>query len=313
MSNWDRRYLDRVRLLVETLPTIAQETRFALKGGTAINLFEDDLPRLSVDIDLAWLPTVDYEQDLQHIGAALERLAQRLREAPLRLQVQDNQGAASTRLIASRGRARIQIETTPVMRGSVHPVRRMRVQPGVERDFGFAEMQVLDHADLYAGKMAAALSRQHPRDLFDMGRLLDRAGIDERLWRTFLVYVTCSPKPAAELLAPNEPVDFEMTFERHFKGMTATSTTAAELLEARRRLLARIAELLDASSQAFLWSVEQEAPDFDLIGMPQAAGLPAVRRKLGNLAQRSAAKRESDRQQLTETIDKTSQMRGTMR
>lgn len=309
MSNWDNRYLDQVRLLVEVLPTLAQETRFALKGGTAINLFEDDLPRLSVDIDLAWLPTAGYAQDLQQIGVALERFAQRLRAAPMRLQVQYNQGGASTRLIASRGRARIQVETTPVMRGSVHPVRRMRIQPGVEREFGFAEMQILDHADLYAGKMAAALSRQHPRDLFDMGRLLDRNGIDERLWRTFLVYLTCSPKPAAELLAPGLPTDFEMTFERHFKGMTATPTSAAELLEARERVLARIADLLDAPSEAFLWSVEQETPDFDLIGLPQAAGLPGVRRKLRNLAQRSTKKRELDRHQLAETIDKIVRMR----
>lgn len=313
MGNLDKRYLDRVRLLVETLPTIAGETSFALKGGTAINLFEDDLPRLSVDIDLAWLPIADYTQDLERIDSAMERLAQRLQEAPLRLQVQRNQDAASTRLIASRGQARIQIETTPVMRGSVHPVRRMRVQPSVERDFGFAEMQVLDHADLYAGKMAAALSRQHPRDLFDMGRLLDRAGIGERLWRTFLVYLTCSPKPAAELLAPNEPVEFERMFERHFNGMTAIPTTAAELLEVRERLVARIAELLDTPSLAFLWSVEQEAPDFDLIGLPQASGLPAVRHKLRNMAQRSAEKRGMDQQQLTETIDRISQTRGITR
>jgi hypothetical protein len=185
----------------------------------------------------------------------------------------------------------------------------MRIQPSVEREFGFAEMQVLDHADLYAGKMAAALSRQHPRDLFDMGRLLDRTGIEERLWRTFLVYLTCSPKPAAELLAPNEPVEFGRMFERHFNGMTSTPTTAGELLEIRERLLARIAELLDEPSQAFLWSVEQEAPDFDLIGLPQASELPAVRHKLRNMEKRSAKKRDSDQQQLAETIDRISQTR----
>ena len=47
LNHWDRRYTDRVRLLVEILPVPAQEPRFALKGGTAINLFEHDLPRLS--------------------------------------------------------------------------------------------------------------------------------------------------------------------------------------------------------------------------------------------------------------------------
>ncbi len=45
MNSWDNRYAERVKLLVEILPTLAEEMRFALKGGTAINLFEHDLPR----------------------------------------------------------------------------------------------------------------------------------------------------------------------------------------------------------------------------------------------------------------------------
>lgn len=42
MSTWDKRYTDRVQLLVDILPTLAKEVRFALKGGTAINLFEHE-------------------------------------------------------------------------------------------------------------------------------------------------------------------------------------------------------------------------------------------------------------------------------
>ena len=83
LDHWDRRYTDRVRLLVEILPVLAQEPRFALKGGTAINLFEHDLPRLSVDIDLAWLPVHDYAEDAELIAEALGRLADRLRARPL--------------------------------------------------------------------------------------------------------------------------------------------------------------------------------------------------------------------------------------
>lgn len=64
MNSWDRRYTDRVQLLVELLPLLAGEPGFALKGGTAINLFEHDLPRLSVDIDLTWLPVHDYARDV---------------------------------------------------------------------------------------------------------------------------------------------------------------------------------------------------------------------------------------------------------
>lgn len=304
MNHWDNRYAERVKLLVEILPTLAKEKRFALKGGTAINLFEHDLPRLSIDIDLTWLPLGDFAQDAQDISAALEAIGDQLRTGPLRLQLQTS-GTVATgihRLIANRNRSRVQIETTPVMRGTVHPVRTMRVRPGVEREFGFAEMQVLDFADLYAGKLSAALSRQHPRDLFDMQPLLDGDKLDARLWRTFLVYLTCSPKPAAEMLAPNEPRDFEQTFATHLQGMTAAPVTAASLLDVRKRLLNRITDFLDAKSRAFLESVEREAPDFDLIELPHAAELPGVRRKLVNLGQRSAAKRAADHDRLTAVL-----------
>lgn len=304
LDHWDRRYTDRVRLLLEILPVLAKEPRFALKGGTAINLFEHDLPRLSVDIDLAWLPVHDYAEDAKLIAEALGQLAHKLRARPLQLQVQASagEGGAVTRLVASRGRARVQIETTPVMRGKVHPVRRMVVRPRVAESFGFAEVQVLDFADLYAGKLAAALSRQHPRDLFDVGLLLEDERADEMLWRTFLVYLTCSPKPAWEMLAPRVPADFEATFEAHFKGMTTEPIEVGALLESRERLLSRVAAWLDEPSCAFLRSVENEQPDFGLIGLAHAAELPGVRRKLHNLAQRTAAKRAADRQALKETL-----------
>lgn len=305
LDRWDRRYTDRVRLLVEILPALAREPNFALKGGTAINLFEHDLPRLSVDIDLAWLPVHDYAEDARLIAEAFGRLADALRARPLQLQVQSSAGEGAgtvTRLVASRGRARVQIETTPVMRGAVHPVRSMVVRPRVEEAFGFASMQVLDFADLYAGKLAAALSRQHPRDLFDVGLLLEDERANQLLWRTFLVYLTCSPKPAWEMLAPRAPADFAATFEAHFNGMTADPISAAALLASRERLLALVAGWLDEPSCSFLRSVEDERPDFGLLGIPHASELPAVRRKLHNLAQRTAIKRVADRGQLEEAL-----------
>jgi hypothetical protein len=220
LDRWDRRYADRVRLLVEILPVLAREPRFALKGGTAINLFERDLPRLSVDIDLAWLPVNDFAQDTKLIAAALSELADALRSRPLQLQVQASasEGATTTRLVASRCRARVQIETTPVMRGVVHPVREMVVRPRVEEVFGFAQVQVLDFADLYAGKLAAALSRQHPRDIFDVGLLLrdERAG--DLLWRTFLAHLTAAPSPPGTACAAHAGGlrrDLRQPFQRH--------------------------------------------------------------------------------------------------
>lgn len=117
MSTWDRRYLDRVSLLVQILPLLDTEPRFALKGGTAINLFEHDMPRLSVDIDLTWLPMQDYREDAAQIGEALGALATRLAAPPMRLQVQPSAAqitdninrliAGPTRLVRCRAAARL--------------------------------------------------------------------------------------------------------------------------------------------------------------------------------------------------------------
>ena len=68
------RYLAQVRLLLRVLPEVAQETTFALKGGTAINLFYRDLPRLSVDVDLTWLPISDRASAHREIDDALNRI-----------------------------------------------------------------------------------------------------------------------------------------------------------------------------------------------------------------------------------------------
>lgn len=147
-----------------------------------------------------------------------------------------------------------------------------------------------------------ASSRQHPRGHFNVGLLLQDDRTDAGLWRVFLVYLTCSPKPAWEMLAPRMPTDFAVTFEADFKGMTTEPTEVGALLESRERLLARVAGWLDAPSRAFLQSVEDEQPDFSLIGLAHATELPGVRRKLHNLAQRTAAKRGADRRQLGETL-----------
>lgn len=305
MSTWDKRYTDRVQLLVDILPVLSLEPGFALKGGTAINLFEHDLPRLSVDIDLTWRPTHGFAEDAAAIDNALNMLADALRtqSKTMRVQPSASQGSQGiTRLIVSRGRALVQIETTPVMRGTVHPVREMDVRPVVEEAFGFASAQVLSFADLYAGKLAAALSRQHPRDLFDVGLLLDDKRADRMLWYTFLVYLTCSPKPAWEILVPQMPKNFEDIFQAHFKGMTSEPVTAHELLKYRERLLVRLAEWIDEPSREFLLSVEDEQPEFGLIGLPQARELPGVKRKLQNLGRRSEDKRRADRLQLEQAL-----------
>jgi predicted nucleotidyltransferase component of viral defense system len=156
-----------VALLGRVLPHVATETCFALKGGTAINLFVRDLPRLSVDIDLVHLPIEDRETLLIGIRSALGRIAQKIREAIPDSVVTDSANAGGTLVLVRQRNAQIKIQVTPVLRGTVHPVELRAVRPIVEGQVGFAEIQVVSFADLYAGKLVAALDRQHPRDRHD--------------------------------------------------------------------------------------------------------------------------------------------------
>lgn len=146
-------YRAQVDLLVRALRVVALEGNFALKGGTAINLFHRDMPRLSVDIDLTWLPVEERREALANIDAALRRVQNNL-EAELRgVQVRVAEQGDDKRLLVRQGNAEIKIETSPVMRGIVHEPQLLRLVPRAEEEFGFAEMQVVAFTDLYAGKL----------------------------------------------------------------------------------------------------------------------------------------------------------------
>jgi predicted nucleotidyltransferase component of viral defense system len=271
-----------VALLVRVLPHVATETCFALKGGTAINLFVRDLPRLSVDIDLVYLPIEDRETSLIGIRSALSSIAQKIRRAIPDSVVTDSANAGGTLVLVRQRNAQIKIEVTPVLRGTVHPTELKTIRPIVEERFGFAEIQVVSFADLYAGKLVAALDRQHPRDLFDVQHLLANEGIDNTLYQTFLAYILSHNRPAHELLQPRLK-DIRQAFEREFAGMTVSETSLDMLLETRKHLVAEIHSRLDETSKLFLRSFHTLRPDWDFINSPNVRNLPAIRWKLMNL------------------------------
>ena len=239
-----------VALLVRVLPYVSTEACFALKGGTAINLFVRDLPRLSVDIDLVYLPIKDRETSLIAIRSALGRIARKIRKAIPDGGVTDSANAGGTLVLVRQRNAQIKIEVTPVLRGTVHPTELKTVQPIVEEQFGFAEIQVVSFADLYAGKLVAALDRQHPRDLFDVQHLLANEGIDKTLYQTFLAYILSHNRPVHELLQPRLK-DIRQAFEREFVGMTVRETSLHALLATREQLVAEIHSRLDETSKLF--------------------------------------------------------------
>ncbi|WP_430431283.1 nucleotidyl transferase AbiEii/AbiGii toxin family protein [Oceanicaulis sp.] len=291
------RYAAQVRLLVRLIPFVAEETDFALKGGTAINLFYRDLPRYSVDIDLIYLPLKDRAESLDAIAGALDRLAKRIENAiaGARATIVPGGGNQETRIIVATPEAQVKIEVSPVMRGTLFPPQPMIVHETVEEKFGFAEMQVISFEELFAGKIIAALDRAHPRDLFDVHHLLDGEGISKALFQAILIYLISSGRPMHELLDPG-PIDLADIYAREFEGMTAKPLPLEALYAARERLVSELRSKLTADAAAFLESVHICEPDFDLIGLPQAADLPAVRWKLLNLAKFKAddPKRHAD-------------------
>ena len=262
------RHVAQVRLLLSVLPDIARETVFALKGGTAINLFYRDMPRLSVDIDLTYLPAADRKSSLEDIDASLERIARAITVRNPRVRAQRIPGAGNndTRILVSDGQAQVKIETSPVTRGAVYPARPMVPSETVTERFGFVEMNVLAFEDLYGGKLHAALDRQHPRDLFDVKLLYENEGLTDDLFRVFMVYVASSGRPMHELLAPSTPLREDL-FAAEFSGMTREAVPADALVGTRRRLHADFRSRLKGDVANFLLSLHDAHPDFGLIGL----------------------------------------------
>jgi predicted nucleotidyltransferase component of viral defense system len=284
-------YRRQVSLLVRILPLIAEEQCFALKGGTAINLFVRDMPRLSVDIDLTYLPVQPRAESLAEIDAAMKRVSERISRSIAGAQVTEHRhDGAITWMLARADGAQVKIEVTPVLRGCVFEPQTLSVSKTVEDEFGFAEIQVVSPADLFAGKIVAALDRQHPRDLFDVWDLLANEGIDDDLRTAFIVYMLSHNRPMAEVLGSPQK-DIAQEFLRGFEGMTNKAVSLEELVAARKALVASIIGEMPDKHRRFLVSFEKGTPQWDLLGVEGVKDLPAVKWRMQNLDTLSAEKR----------------------
>lgn len=291
----DSEDFQRARMLVEVLPEIAAEGCFALKGGTAINMFLLDLPRLSVDIDLTFLPVSDYAIACEEIDASLRRIRKRLIGGSPPFAVTMGPGSRSEyidTLRVGRGGLDIKIEVNPVLRGTLHPPATLPIRAAAENHLGFARMAVLAYDDLYAGKLVAALDRQHPRDLFDIKLLMEGGGIPDSLFRAFLVYLVGHKGVIAQTLDPRRK-DISRLYRDQLLDMLAQPVSLDDLVEARERLISAIHARVREREKRFLLSVKRMEPDWELLALPAAASLPAVRWKLHNLAQMGADKRKA--------------------
>jgi len=206
-----------------------------------------------------------------------------------------------TKLVVRRDNAQIKIEVTPVLRVCVFAPALRTVSPGVEEEFGFAEMRIVAFADLYAGKIVAALDRQHPRDLFDIRALLANEGIGEALRRAFLVYLISHDRPMAEVLEARRK-NIAMEFDRGFIGMTREAIGIEDLLTAREAMVTEIIGSMPDAHREFLLAFERGEPMWSSLGLEDAAGLPAVRWREQNLDSIGKEKRATLVRQLEQVL-----------
>jgi hypothetical protein len=297
-------FSNQVQLLVSVLPSVATQPCFALKGGTALNLFVRDLPRLSVDIDLAYLPIADRESSLIGIDKALENItAEIIRTIPnVKVNASFVHGTDKRiKLVVSRNGVSIKVEVTPVLRGSVYESELRVTAPRVQAEFGYAQMQLLSFEDLYAGKLCAALDRQHPRDLYDVKFLLENEGISEKLKNAFMVYLLGHPRPIAEVIKPRLK-DIEDIYNNEFDGMTVDEVSLESLLETRSEMIAKLHGALTDKDKKFLLDVKRGNADWNDFVLPAVQHLPAIQWKLHNLAQMEVEKRLQSLKTLQEAL-----------
>lgn len=302
----DSPFFKQAELMLKTIPHVAAESCFALKGGTAINLFVRDMPRLSVDIDLAYLPVDEpRETALKKSAEALGRIAAAIKKTIMGTRVQESRAREPERvirLIVSTGATRIKIEPNEVIRGSVFPSEERELSRRAEETFELSvSARALSLADLYGGKLCAALDRQHPRDLFDVKILLDNEGITDAIRKAFVVYLASHDRPMHELLDPKRK-DVRRIYENEFAGMPIEEIAYKDLIAARETLVETLKKELTDGEKTFLISIKSGEPNWSVMGLKGIEKLPALQWKLLNIQKMSTKKRGELLEKLKRTL-----------
>ncbi len=266
------------------MPDVFANDIFAMKGGTAINLVVQDMPRLSVDIDVVYLPwQVPRDTALQAINQELAAIATRVESLSVQTRLVRSKDLGDTKLIVENESSQVKIEVNVVFRGTVLPAERRSLSAKTSDLFGVElEVPILAPDELYAGKLVAALDRQHPRDLFDVWQLYESGGISDGMVECFVVYLAGHNRPTHEVLFGNDK-NIAGEYERAFVGMTEVDCSLETLLEARARLRHELPGRLSAQHKRFLSGLTRAQPDWSLLQCQHAAQLPALRWKLSNL------------------------------
>ena len=294
-------YQQQVKLLLDVLPFIAKSEVFSLKGGTAINFFYLDCPRLSVDIDLHYLPVNDRETALSDIHENMQAIAENIEHTFVETTTRVDPETFNT--VVRRKNLQIKIEPNTVIRGCLLPVEEKSLSPNLERTYGRAvTLPCISKYELYAGKLCAALSRQHPRDLFDMLLFLRDNSLSQELMDVFVVYLISQGKPIHEQLKPNLK-DIAQLFHKQFVGMPTETVALERLIEMQNALPQQVLTALNGAHREFLLGFKYGNPNWNLLPFNNTQELPAVRWKQQNLEKMDGIKRGKAIEKLQQLFD----------
>lgn len=292
-------YKKQAALLLNILPEIAKEECFALHGGTAINLFVRDMPRISVDIDLTYLPVEDRQTSLKNITRALVRIKTSIEKLIPGVRVQHKQDV--TKLLVSAQGIDIKLEVNLVGRGTLNTPQIMPLCEKAQEKFeAFCVIPIVPTGQLYGGKICAALDRQHPRDLFDVKYLLEHEGFSEEIKIGFLLCLLGSNRPIHEIIRPNFQ-DQHLAMVNQFEGMSEEPFSYDDYETTRAILVETIHQNLTVQDKAFLLSVKAIEPDWSIYNFEH---FPAVQWKLKNLQNLKASNPEKHKKQYDALTDK---------
>ncbi|MFW6732698.1 MAG: nucleotidyl transferase AbiEii/AbiGii toxin family protein [Synechococcus sp.] len=285
-------YLATVRQLLDIAPVVFTTPHFAIKGGTALNLFLHDLPRLSVDIDVVFTNhRLDRGAALQAIASELSAVSQKLEAMGYEVRQRRNSASNETRLMVVGPCAEVKVEVNEVFRGTLLPLQQRPLSPATEEAFAQAvTLPLLATAELYGSKLVAAMDRQHPRDLFDVLVLYDDSGLTPEIVDCFVAYLAGHNRPVHEVLMPRlQPLD--ATLANQFNGLNRNEVSLEALEQTRQRLVKELPRALTDQHRTFLLSLMQNQPRWDCMPFTHLQELPAIRWKLQNLAKLKSAKR----------------------
>lgn len=280
----NQEYVDTVRLLLDIGPAVFKPSRFAMKGGTALNLFVQNMPRLSVDIDVVFTDySLDRESALKAISADVVAVKAAIAAMGHRAALPTTKGGDDVKLLVDSGGSRVKIEVNFVFRGTVLPiVRKSLVQEAQDLFTTDVVLPVLEDAELYGSKLVAAMDRQHPRDIFDVMKMLDKFGWQSSFVDCFVAYLAGHNRPVHEVLFPSK-LSLEPAFTNEFAGMPREPITPNTLERVQRQLISELPRALTASHRDFLLSLVRAEPAWQLMPFKHLQQLPALQWKLLNL------------------------------